>query len=190
MKQLAAVTGLSAKAAGLNKVQLSWNASSGADGYLILGLNKNRTGKQIGYTVKTSWIDIGADSTSWNYYWVIPFYKDAAGTIIQGKLSKYVYALGRTIGKVTSVTTKATKEGVNLSWSSVDNANAYVVLSKTGSPTAAYNLPYTTTGRDIIDTEAKTGQVMYYWVYAVYCDYVGRVLVAGPVSPFAWAVAK
>ena len=188
-KNLTAVTNLKATATGLNTIDLSWNASQNADGYLILGLNPSRTGKQIGYTVKTSWTDKEADSTSWNYYWVIPFYKNDTGKIVRGPLSNYVYALGRTIGAVETLTAQATTTGINLSWNSAEDANGFVILSKTGSAKAAFDAPITTDKTTYTDT-APAGTVKFYWVYAAYNGANGKPMVVGKVSPFAWAVAK
>lgn len=184
----ATTTTLTATPDGLGSVMLGWKAVPGADGYIVLGLNKTRTGRQIGYTAKTSWKDTDADSEGWNYYWVMPFYRSSDGRNVLGELSNYVYAIGRTLESVKRVNVKSSDEGIGLTWEKVPNANGYVVLSKTGSNQAAFDPPVTAREAVYLDESAVPGQVNYYWVYATYSDEDGRILVAGPVSPYAWGI--
>lgn len=166
-------------------VEISWNKAEKATGYLVL-----RGGKQVGYSTgaNTHYVDLSADPDDFNYYWVIPFIKRADGTMLKGELSNYVWALGRTVDTVEKVTTNATANGIELSWPAASGANAYVILSKTGSAKAAFNPKVAVTGTSYTD-KAKAG-VQFYWVYAVYNNKDGKTLAAGKVSPYAWAVAK
>ena len=177
------VSGLKAAPAGMMRVNLAWNKTEGAAGYLIL-----RGGKQIGYSVTNTYTDGEANAEDFNYYWVIPFTKKD-GKIVKGALSNYVWALGRTVGSIEKVTASGTKGGVSLSWAAAQGANGYVILSKTGSNKAAFNAPVRTSVPSYTDT-AASGTVKFYWVYAVYNGQSGNTMAAGKVSPFAWAVAK
>ena len=184
-KVLPAVSGLKAVTAGEGKVTVSWNKTDGAIGYMVL-----RGGKQIKYLNGTSYTDTGASPTSFNFYWVIPVLgKNSDGSIIKGKLSNYVYAVGRSLGQVTGLKASGGSRRVSLSWNKVSGANAYVILSKTGSNKAAFNKSIMVTSNSYIDTNVKSGSVMYYWVYAVYNVSTGTIT-AGKVSNFAWAVPK
>ena len=88
---LPAPTGLKASSVK-GGVKLSWNASSGAEGYLIYGIVDGRPYGYVGMTTKgTTFTDIKASSKEYNYYWVIPYYKDANGKIVVGQTGKYTY---------------------------------------------------------------------------------------------------
>lgn len=183
---LPAVTGMKAKVIGMNKVTLNWNAVGGAEGYFIIGMNKDRKGGQIAFTAGTSWTDTAADADAFNFYWVQPYNRDETGKIVKGKLGNYVYALGRNVGNTGKVTATVVNNGVKLSWNKVSGANSYVILSKTGSNKAAFNTPMYTNKTSFIDITASSGKVTYYWVYGVYKNASGTVLAAGNISPFAW----
>ena len=92
---LPAVTGLKASSNRSKTILLSWETVPGADGYLVLGQNPAHACRQIGCTTKHTWTDKDAVTDEWNYYWVIPFYTLPDGTVIQGTLSDFVYALAR-----------------------------------------------------------------------------------------------
>ena len=91
----AAVTNLKANGT-TGKVTLTWNASAGADGYLIYGI---RPGGKYGYigmtTTGVSYVDTKASKTGWTYYWVFPYHKDAGGNMIVGGTAPYVYSKAR-----------------------------------------------------------------------------------------------
>ena len=92
---LPAVTGLKASSV-TGGVKLTWNAVSGAEGYLIYGIVD---GKPYGYvgmtTLGTTYTDKKASATQYNYYWVYPYFKDSNGKMIVGQTAKYTY--GRSI---------------------------------------------------------------------------------------------
>lgn len=188
-KKLAAVTNLKATVLGTGRVSLSWDASEGADGYIVLGLNNYRTGSQIGYSLKTTYVDRSADADDFNFYWVIPFYKNDAGKNVLGELSNYVYALARVIGNVDGIRTYDGEGTIDVAWNAASNATSYVVLSKTGSSTAAFNAPVTVKGNSYTD-KVEAGTVKFYWVYGVYTNADGKVMAAGPTSTWTWGQAK
>lgn len=186
-EKLAAVTGLKAETIGMNRVKLTWDAVEGANSYLIIGLNSERTGSQIGWTTATSWTDANADADAFNYYWVVAY--DSAKKI-KGELGDYVWALGRVVGKVTKVAAVAGKDGIELDWADVTGANSYVILSKTGSNKADFNAPVAVTESEYKDASVAAGTVKFYWVYGTYTNADGKTLAAGKTSPFAWAQAE
>lgn len=179
-EKLNAVSGLKAIPTGANKVKLSWNTVSGADGYLILCLNSSHTGKQIGYTGNRTWTDTNADSTAFNFYWVVPYYKNSAGKVVAGPIGNYVYAIGRIIDPVGTIKTTSGVGRVDLSWGPANGANAYIVLIKTGNKTDRQVTTKTSY------TDYTSGEIRYYWVYGVYKGSNGNTIVAGKLSPYAW----
>ena len=187
-KLLDPVKDLKAEGISKNKALLSWKAVDGADGYLILGLNQERTGKQIAYTGKTTWTDTKADSEDFNYYWVMPYYKNSSGKIIAGPLSNYVYAVGRVVGSAgkpaVSVTTEFLKPSVSLQWPAVTGANEYLIIYKEGD--SARKSLYTDTTEYTFTDPAKD-EVTYYWICGIYKNTSGNRIAAGAASPYAWA---
>ena len=178
---------ISAKAVGMNRVQIQWAAAAGADGYLVL-----RDGKQIGFTSglnSTSYIDNAAKSDEFNYYWVIP-YSMNGGYLIKGELSPYTWAIGRTIGKVGNITVKPgvmIAHSMLLDWPAVQGANGYVVLSKTKG-NSFFNPVKVQTSVGAIDIVNQKGEVRFYWVYGIYTDKNGKRLCAGPISDYVWGI--
>ena len=179
-----AVTGLKAKTIGMNRVQLDWNDDEASDGYLIL-----RGGRQIGFSRTNTFIDDTADSTAFNYFWVIPFSLQD-GKVQKGLVGDYVYALGRTISKVTNLKavskTIGDKPGAQLTWNAAEGANYYVIyhrIGKTGSPSRIAE-----TDQLQINLTGNAGELQFYWVYGAYADKNGNTLCAGPMSDYAWAV--
>ena len=176
------IKGLKARAAGMNIVSLTWEETPDADGYIVL-----RNGSQIGYVFTNSFTDGEADADNFNFYWVIPFVNQN-GKVHVGKLSGYVWALGRTVGTVQAVKVKTEGNTVNLSWNETTGANSFVILSKTGSSGASFNPVIKTNGTSY---SYKPGAgVHFYWVYATYNNTDGKTLAAGKVSPYAWAVVE
>ena len=184
---LPAVKNLKAVTTGMKRVKLTWDAVDGATGYLIIGLNGTRTGSQIAYTARTEWTDFDADANDYNYYWVIAY--DAENKV-KGELGDYTWALGRVVGKVFKVEAVATEGGIELDWDNVVGANAYVILSKTGSNDADFNAPVCVESSEYAETGLAAGTVKFFWVYGIYNNEDGKTLAAGKTSPFAWAQAE
>ena len=182
------VSGLRALCAGDRKVRLTWQKAENAGFYIILRMKECGACRQIGYTAGCSFTDSSADNTGFNYYWVIP-YNLSAGNKYAGSLSDYVYASGRYIEQVRNLKASAGAGGSRLTWLPAAGANAYIILSKTGSPMAPYNQAVTVSGTGYTDTAASAGKVTYYWVYGIYQRY-GSSIAAGPVSSYAWAYRK
>ena len=105
------------------------------------------------------------------------------------KVLNHGHFLSRVIGEIPGVTAEPLSKGsTRLKWKAAEGANAYVILSKTGSDKAAFNPPVTVTGTQYTDKNRPPGKVMYYWVYGIYKKKNGAVSAAGKISPYAWAV--
>lgn len=90
---LKAVTSLKAKALGKNKVQVTWNPSKDAEGYIIY--RKIGNGRfEYRYMVKgNSYIDTTASNNEYNFYRIYPYYTEN-GKRILGDSNDYKYAKG------------------------------------------------------------------------------------------------
>ncbi len=182
------ITGLKTKCTGSKSIKLTWNHATGANTYIILRMKSGSRAKQIGYTSQNYFVDSSADDMDFNFYWVVPYYINSKNGIkAEGPLSSYVYAVGRYIEVVRNLKASAGKNGIKLTWSSATGANAYVVLSKTGSSKSPYNKAVTVTGTSYVDTAAPSGKVTYYWVHGVYQKNKSSIA-AGPMSSYAWAI--
>ena len=176
------ITGIKAAATGMNQVRLTWDAADDADGYIIL-----RKGKQIGYTANTVFTDTGASADNFNYYWVLSYVKQD-GRIIKSAPEGYVWALGRLVAQVKNLTAKQAGDSVELSWDAAEGANAYVILSKSGSADSAFRSSVQVKNTFYSDDPGKG--VHFYWVYAVYANDEGRIFAAGKTSQYAWAMVQ
>ena len=88
---LTAVTGLKASSV-TGGVKLTWNAVTGANGYLVYGIVDGKPYGYVGMTTKgTTFTDKTASKTQYNYYWVFPYFKDGSGKMIVGQTAKYTY---------------------------------------------------------------------------------------------------
>lgn len=91
----AAVTNLKA-ASVTGGVRLNWSKAADAQGYLIYGIRPGGKYSYIGMTTSgTNFTDKKASKTSYNYYWVYPYHKNASGKMVVGGTAKYVYGRAR-----------------------------------------------------------------------------------------------
>ena len=90
-ERLAAVENLKASSS-VGKVKLTWSEVKDAEGYLIYGIRGggNKYG-YIGMTSKTSFVDVKALTSDYNYYWVFAYCKDENGKMYPGLTAHYVY---------------------------------------------------------------------------------------------------
>ena len=72
-------------------VKLTWDASAGAEGYLIYGIVDGKPYKYISMTKGTSFTDKNASSSQYNYYWVFPYFTNSNGKMIVTSSCKYTY---------------------------------------------------------------------------------------------------
>ena len=182
--------GIWARAEGMNTVKVTWNSSLGADGYLVL-----RDGGQIGFCPghdNCSFLDTNASSEKYNFYWVIPYTKRNGGPIKKGKLSNYVWAIGRTIGKVPGFKAGAGSHltySIGLRWDMPQGANSFVILSKEQGQTHT-NAPIYTPGCYYDYTTGVANKICFFWIYGIYRDSSGKIMCAGPISDYIWGISS
>lgn len=86
-----AVLGLKASSK-TNGVELTWEESTDAEGYVVYGKRGNGSYGYIGMTTQgTTFLDTKALSTEYNYYWVFPYHVNNEGKVIAGAFVKNIY---------------------------------------------------------------------------------------------------
>ena len=168
---------LKAVSAGRNKVKLTWDPISEADGYLVYG-KKNGKYAYVGMTTQgTTFTDTKALDNDWNYYWVFAYAKDSHAKMIPGGCLKYVYAKGVCLA-VTDLKASSGAGYVKLSWTASAGADGYLIYGI--RPGAAYGyIGMTTQGTTFTDTKASKADYTFYWVFPYHKDANGNMIVGG-----------
>lgn len=179
------VTGLKATAVGKNKVRLSWNIVSGANGYLIYA-HKNGKYAYCGMSSSNAFIDKKALDTEYNFYWVFAYVKNSDGKIFPGGCQQYVYAKG-IIPAVLNLKATSVKGGVKLSWSKRAEAVGYLVYGRRAGGKYEY-IGMTTMGTSFTDKKASKTKYNYYWVYPYHKN--GNKMVPGGVPKYTYGRAR
>lgn len=175
-----AVTGLKAVPAGKKKVGLTWNESTGSEGYLIYAQKNGKYG-YVGMTQSgtlTSFTDIRALDTEYNYYWVFPYFKDANEKMIVGGTPKYVWAIGGRTDAVTNLKASSVNNGVKLTWNGSIGADGYLIYGIVDGKKYGY-VGMTTKGTTYTDKKASKSVWNYYWVFPYHIGDNGSMLVGG-----------
>ena len=170
--ELSAVTNLSASASGERSVTLQWNAVLGAEGYLVYR-QVGKSGFQLYAVVnETSYVDLSASETEYNFYRVYPYYMDGS-VEIKGPSNTYVYAKGVVNEKLPAVTNlKAAASGsgrVSLQWDAVSGAEGYLVYRQIGSG-GKFEYRYIVSKTNFVDTTASKTEYNFYRIYPYYKD--------------------
>ena len=182
-KTLGQVSGLKAEIKD-GQVVVSWDKLEGADGYLVVAINGKVRGQQIGYTAGTSFVDKDANAKDYNYYWVIPYFKNADGKVVKGQLTGYKYAMKPT---TFAANAKSTENGVELTWDAVEGASKYIVKAKAASEKVATELDKNVSGTSYVDATASADEYTFYWVFPVYTNAAGKEVV-GNASTYAFGM--
>lgn len=165
-------TGLAAKSSGAGRVSLSWNAVSGATGYLVYA-QKNGVYGYVGMTTQgTTFNDTNALANAYNYYWVFPYTKNSSGTMVVGQCSSYKYAKG-VCAAVTYLKSASVANGAKLTWQSSYGADGYLIYGI--RPNASYEYISMTTSTTFTDLFASKNNYTYYWVYPYHKDSKGNM---------------
>ncbi len=173
-----AVTNLKSVSDGKQKVKLTWDASAGAEGYLIYAQKDGKYGYAGMTTRGTTFTDKKALDTDYNYYWVFPYVTDIdSGKMLPGKCTKYVWAKG-VIPAVQNLKASSVKGGVKLTWTEQKDAEGYLVYGQRAGGKYGY-VGMTTKGTTFTDKEASKTAYNYYWVFPYHKDSKGKMIVGG-----------
>ena len=164
--------------ASTGKVQLTWNAVSGAEKYQVYYASKaDFSGAKVFTTTKTSMKHTGAVTGTTYYYKVCAV--DANGTV-----SAFSPAVSRTCAPAAPKATgsNVTSTGkIRLTWMAVNGATKYEVYRST-SKNGPYTRMFTTTKTSMKHTGAAAGTTYYYKVRALAAN--------GTVSAFGNIVSR
>lgn len=175
---VAPVEGLTATSAGKQKVRISWQASEGADGYLICRKQNDVYDGVIGYVVGedvTSYTDKEALDTDYSFYWVFPYVQDSEGNVIEGRCPKYVYGMGVT-APVKNLKATSVNDGVLLSWTMSNDAEGYLVYGIKNGGSYSY-IGMVNDGRtQFKDKGASSTEWSFYWVFPYHTNDDGKMI--------------
>ena len=145
-------------------VELSWDELPEAEGYIIgRRSGKEETG-QIGYTANTFYKDENASMTAYSYYWVLPYKKEADGSIVRGSApEKAVYGIKR-LPEVQNLQAEGAEGAVVLSWDALDGADGYRIGVQYGD--GLMQKLADTVQTEYTDTQARVGETGVYQVTA------------------------
>lgn len=177
-ERLAAVENLKASSS-VGKVKLTWSEVKDAEGYLIYGIRGggNKYG-YIGMTSKTSFVDVKALTSDYNYYWVFAYCKDENGKMYPGLTAHYVYGKAQKCAAVTDLKASSVKGGVKLTWTKSAGAEGYLVYGIHPSEKYGY-IGMTTKGTTFTDKKASSTDWNFYWVFPYHTDSNGNKVVGG-----------
>ena len=177
-ERLAAVENLKASSS-VGKVKLTWSKVKDAEGYLIYGIRGggNKYG-YIGMTSKTSFVDVKAITSDYNYYWVFAYCKDENGKMYPGLTAHYVYGKAQKCAAVTDLKASSVKGGVKLTWTKSAGAEGYLVYGIHPGEKYGY-IGMTTKGTTFTDKKASSTDWNYYWVFPYHTDSNGNKVVGG-----------
>ena len=177
-ERLAAVENLKASSS-VGKVKLTWSEVKDAEGYLIYGIRGggNKYG-YIGMTSKTSFVDVKALTSDYNYYWVFAYCKDENGKMYPGLTAYYVYGKAQKCAAVTDLKASSVKGGVKLTWTKSAGAEGYLVYGIHPGEKYGY-IGMTTKGTTFTDKKASSTDWNFYWVFPYHTDSNGNKVVGG-----------
>ena len=186
-QKLSPTENLKAVSAGKQKVKLTWSAVEGAEGYLVYGQKNGQYG-YVGMTTKgTSYTDVKALDSDYNFYWVFPYVKDGNGKMIPGGCKKYVYAKG-VCPAVTNLKAASEIGQVRLTWKASAEAEGYLVYGKTAIGKYGY-IGMTTKGTTYVHKSASKTEYNFYWVFPYHKDANGK-MIAGGTPKYVYGKAR
>ncbi len=160
----------------VDSVALSWDKSSGADGYLIYRSTNAKSGFSLITTVtggKTSYTNTGLLSGTTYYYRVIPYIANGSKRVYSTIYMTFsTKTMGYTVPKVSGFKASQSSSSVKLSWSEVDKANGYIIMRAT-SKNGKYSTIRTVESGQITSYTDKSagGSSTYYYKIVAYRKY-------------------
>ena len=186
-KDVAPVSGLEAASAGRDKIKLTWNKVSGAEGYIIYRKVGNEDFKYRYMVSGTSFVDTTPMAGEYNYYRVYAYVtKDGVKKLSAS--TSYVYAKG-VCPAVTNLKASSVSNGVKLTWTSSAGAEGYLIYGIRGDNGKYGYIGMTTKGTTFTDTKAYKTQYNFYWVFPYHKDSNGKMIV-GETPKYVYGRAK
>lgn len=177
------LSGLTAKAAGKNKIQLTWEPTENAEFYQIY-VYRNNNFFCLGDTDQTHFLDKEVSDIEYNYYWVFPYSMNEKGDYNFGKCDTYVYARGILPPVDGLMAVSEAGSSVKLSWLPGEAAEGYMIYAVRGEQDFQQIGWSDTT--EFIDENAQVGNFNFYWVVSYYTSGEG-VEIPGDFTEYVYA---
>lgn len=186
VKILKASAGLKVTSTTNNSVSLSWNKTTGADGYIIYRRVADGSFKYLYMVSGTTYTDKKATNYQYNFYRVYPYYVDADGNRVLGTSGNYVYS--KPLPSVTGLKAVGNKGNVTISWNKTANTTGYFVYKKNSSGKFVY--VGMSTGSSFVDKTASKTSYNFYRVYPYYKATANSDRIMGKSLSYVYAKAK
>lgn len=146
----------------VDKVQLSWNASSGAGGYIVCRsqANSSSSAAEIDRSSAVSYNDVSASPGNRYYYWVKAYSSSCTSSFSSGTTGYR----GLSAPGGVSASKGNYFQGVSVSWNAVSGAISYRVLRSSIADSSSAASVGETAGTSLMDTSANPGVSYYYWL--------------------------
>ena len=165
---LAEAKNVKAEKGGKNKVKLSWNSVSGAEGYIVYKRGADGAFKYIGMTGKLTFTDTKASGSEYNFYKIYPYYKENGKNVI-GTVKGYVYAKAGLFA-VTNLKAQNIGKNIKITWGKVKDADGYIIYRKEGEKAFQYLYMKGADATSFVDTKCAGDCYNFYRVYPYYND--------------------
>ena len=184
---LVPIQDISAEPYGKQKVLIHWEEIEEADGYIIY---RSVGGGKFSYLYikeNTTYIDMKASDTEYNYYRVYPYYMDDDGNRVVASSIKYVYAKGL-LPAVTGLKAVSNSGNVTVSWNKISDADGYIIYRQVGD-TGKFQYRYMVSGTSFKDMTASKTEYNYYRVYPYHMNNGERIVNTQSIA-YVYAMAK
>ncbi len=165
---LAEAKNVKAEKGGKNKVKLSWNSVSGAEGYIVYKRGADGAFKYTGITGKLTFMDTKASGSEYNFYKIYPYYKENGKNVI-GTVKGYVYAKAGLFA-VTNLKAQNIGKNIKITWGKVKDADGYIIYRKEGEKAFQYLYMKGADATSFVDTKCAGDCYNFYRVYPYYND--------------------
>lgn len=182
------VGNLKAVSLSQGQIQVSWDMSAGAEGYLIYRMTGNENKMIYRYMTKgKSFMDTTAVVGTYTYYRVFPYIKDSTGKILTGQSITYAYAKATNApDPVSGLKAQASNDTqVKLTWNADEKATGYLIYRKSENE-SSFKYLYMVSQTGFIDKTAEQNVFSFYRVYPYFIDENGKRVV-GQSTAYVYA---
>lgn len=184
---LPAAGNLKAVSAGKNKVRLSWEKVSEAEGYIIYRKTGDGVFTHRGMTSNLSYTDTTASGSEYNFYRIYPYYKEN-GKNVAGSSKKYVYAKAG-LPAVKNLRAQNVGKTIKLTWDKLPEAEGYLIYRQEGKGEFQYLYMKDANAPSFVDTKCSGADYNYYRVYPYYKDAEGK-MITGRSDTYVWSYIR